>query len=257
MTHLLVDGDILAYKASSSVQKDIDWGDGLYTCHAYLDDAIEQFKNLLDDILYALKETTLEEYNTSDMIFFFSDKENFRKIYYPDYKSSRKNNRKPTCYKALVEWVYNNYQAVKPTRYFEADDMIGIYATEHDNSIIVSMDKDFKTIPSKFFDFGRGIFKDITKDEADYWLMYQTLVGDATDGYKGCPTYGDVKARKLLDNTPVGSYWEAVVNAFIKQGCTEQDAILQYNLARILRSDDLARWRASKGNIPPMYNLSK
>ena len=29
MVKLLIDGDILAYKASSSVQKDIDWGDGL------------------------------------------------------------------------------------------------------------------------------------------------------------------------------------------------------------------------------------
>ena len=72
MAKLLIDGDILAYKASSSVQKDIDWGDGLFTCHAYLEDAIEQFRNLLDNILFALKETTLEDYSISDMIFFFS-----------------------------------------------------------------------------------------------------------------------------------------------------------------------------------------
>lgn len=69
MAKLLIDGDILAYKASSSVQKDIDWGDGLWTCHAYLEDAIEQFRNLLDNILFVLKETTLEDYSISDMMF--------------------------------------------------------------------------------------------------------------------------------------------------------------------------------------------
>ena len=51
----LIDGDLLAYKASSAVQKDIYWGDGLYTCHAYLDDAIDQFKELMGDIKDTLK----------------------------------------------------------------------------------------------------------------------------------------------------------------------------------------------------------
>jgi 5'-3' exonuclease len=94
MAKLLIDGDILAYKASSSVQKDIDWGDGLWTCHAYLEDAVEQFRNLLDNILFALKETTLEDYSISDMMFFFSDEDNFRKHYLPEYKSNRRNSRK-------------------------------------------------------------------------------------------------------------------------------------------------------------------
>lgn len=48
---ILIDGDILAYRASSSVQRDIDWGDGLWTCHAFLSDAKEQFYNLSDDII--------------------------------------------------------------------------------------------------------------------------------------------------------------------------------------------------------------
>lgn len=257
MAKLLIDGDILAYKASSSVQKDIDWGDGLFTCHAYLDDAIEQFRSLLDNILFTLKENTMNDYSISDMVFFFSDVDNFRKHYLPEYKSNRRNIRKPTCYKALVEWVYNNheYTAVKPIKYLEADDVIGIYATTYPDTIIVSMDKDFKTIPSKFFDFGRGEFKVITEDESKYWLMYQTLIGDSTDGYKGCPTYGPVKAKKLLDSTPVKSYWNAVVKAYEKQGLTVDDAILQCTMARILHKEDLNRF--TEGEIPPKFDPAK
>lgn len=253
---LLIDGDIIAYKASSSVQKDIDWGDGLFTCHAYLDDAIDQFKVILDGILEGLYETILYKYSTADMLFFFSDKDNFRKHYLPDYKSNRKNTRKPTCYNALVEWVYNNYACVKPIKYLEADDLIGIYATTYNSPIIVSMDKDFKTIPAKFFDFGRGEFKAISENEADYWHMYQTLIGDATDGYKGCPSYGPVKAKKLLSEvSEEGNYWDAVVNAYKKQGLTEDDAILQATMARILRKEDFHRF--TEGELPPLWSPKK
>lgn len=250
--HLLIDGDIIAYKASSSVQKDIDWGDGLFTCHAYLDDAIDQFKVIIDGILEGIYENTLERYDVSDMLFFFSDKDNFRKHYLPDYKSNRKNTRKPTCYNALVEWVYNNYACVKPIKYLEADDLIGIYATSYENPIIISMDKDFKTIPAKFFDFGRGEFKVISKDEADYWHMYQTLIGDATDGYKGCPSYGPVKAKKTLSNIPADKLWDTVVNAYEKEGLTKDDAILQATMARILRKEDFHRF--TEGDLPPLWS---
>lgn len=252
---LLIDGDIIAYKASSSVQKDIDWGDGLWTCHAYLEDAIDQFISILDGILEGIHEHTLDEYSTDDMLFFFSDKDNFRKHYLPDYKSNRKNTRKPTCYKALVEWVFNNYKCIKPIKYLEADDVIGIYATTNEDSIIVSMDKDFKTIPAKFFDFGRGEFKAISEDEANYWHMYQTLVGDATDGYKGCPSYGHVKAKKLLSEVSEGNYWDAVVKAYNKQGLTEDDAILQATMARILRKEDFRRF--TEGELPPLWSPNK
>ena len=250
--HLLIDGDIIAYKASSSVQKDIYWGDGLFTCHAYLDDAIDQFKVILDGILEGIYENTLERYDVSDMLFFFSDKDNFRKHYLPDYKSNRKNTRKPTCYNALVEWVYNNYACVKPIKYLEADDLIGIYATSYENPIIISMDKDFKTIPAKFFDFGRGEFKVISKDEANYWHMYQTLIGDATDGYKGCPSYGPVKAKKTLSNIPADKLWDTVVNAYEKEGLTKDDAILQATMARILRKEDFHRF--TEGDLPPLWS---
>lgn len=253
--YLLIDGDIIAYKASSAVQKDIDWGDGLFTCHAFLEDAQEQFKVILDGILEGIHEHTLERYNVSDMLFFFSDKDNFRKHYLPDYKSNRKNTRKPTCYNALVEWVFYNYRRIKPIKYLEADDAIGIYATINEDSIIVSMDKDFKTIPAKFFDFGRGEFKVISKDEADYWHMYQTLVGDITDGYKGCPSYGHVKAKKTLANIPADRLWDTVVKAYEKEGLTKDDAILQATMARILRKEDFSRF--TEGDLPPLWSPPK
>mgnify|MGYP003316371416 CR=1 FL=1 len=34
--------------------------------------------------------------------------------------------------------------------------------------------------------------------KADYWHMHQTLTGDVSDNYKGCPTVGAKTASKIL-----------------------------------------------------------
>ena len=66
-------------------------------------------------------------------------------------------------------------------------------------AIIVSQDgvKDMKTIPTIVWD-GKDLLT-ISEPWADYWHLYQTLVGDTSDGYKGCPGVGKVKAEKLLE----------------------------------------------------------
>lgn len=106
------------------------------------------------------------------------------------------------------------------------------------DSIIVSLDKDMKTIPGKFYNFGTDELITVTKDQAKYNHMYQTLIGDVADGYPGCPKYGPVKAKKLLDSLTPDKYWEGVVKAFESQGLTEQDALLQARLSYILQDGD-------------------
>lgn len=231
---LLIDGDILAYQASSSVQRDINWGDGLWTCHAFLSDAQQQFNYLVEEI------TNRDVFGDDkyELIFAFSDNINFRKKLDNTYKLNRSNKRKPTCYNALVEYIKEQYNSVTLPN-IEGDDVIGILATDktHD-SIVVSLDKDMKTVPCKFYNFGKDELITITEDRAKYWHMYQTLVGDVTDGYSGCPKYGPVKAKKLLDSLDVDQYWDGVVTAFKGQGLTEDDALLQARMAYILKKDD-------------------
>ena len=65
--------------------------------------------------------------------------------------------------------------------------------------------------------------------------MYQTLTGDSTDGYSGCPSVGDKTARKILGDNPT---WGDVISAYEKRGLTEQDAMVQARVARILRFKD-------------------
>jgi len=131
----------------------------------------------------------------------------------------------------------------------EGDDVLGIMATagEIDGEVIVvSSDKDMKTIPCNLLDpaDGNSEIKIITKKQADYNFMLQTLTGDATDGYKGLEGVGEVTAKRILgEPRSLKLMWKDVVKAYEDKGFTKKDALTQSRLARILRIED---WNAEK-----------
>jgi len=134
-----------------------------------------------------------------------------------------------------MEGVWESYQ--RPG--LEGDDILGILATHpkaiRGQKIIVSIDKDMKTIPGYVWNPDKDdepIF--YSTEEADYWHLYQTLTGDTTDGYPGLPGCGPKGAEKVLEDPS----WEAVVAAYEKKGLTEEDALVQARCARILRATD-------------------
>ena len=231
---LLFDADMLVFRASASCEREIKWHDELWTLHAdaaeaeaHVDDAVA---SLTEKVLNHLKYTG--EYQ---IIMCFSDAENFRKSILPTYKLNRADKRKPVCYYGVKEWVMDNFTCYQRPG-LEADDCMGILATHKEpNAILISGDKDFKTVPGRFYDFLRDTYYEISEEEADYWHLYQTLIGDTADNYKGCPGVGPVAAKKLLDESPT---WNAVVAAFEKKGLTEDDALVQARVARILRASD-------------------
>lgn len=155
------------------------------------------------------------------------------------YKAMR-GARKPLCYAALREQCEATYNVISFPG-LEADDVMGILATKpgKHQRVIISQDKDMKTIPGALW--REGQVEHITEQQADYWHMYQTLVGDASDGFKGCPSIGPKKAEALLKGAE--NLWAVVKATYIKQGLTEADALKQARLARILRWTD---WDSDK-----------
>ena len=128
----------------------------------------------------------------------------------------------------------------------EADDLLGILSsrlrTDETETVVVSIDKDLRSIPGLFFNIGRpddGI-QEITQEEADRWFMMQALMGDMTDNYPGCPKFGPATAAKALDAvapTPE-AMWPVVVAAYAKAGFGEDYALTMARLARILRDGE-------------------
>ena len=237
---LLIDTDILMYRAASSAETEIDWGDDVWSLWTDLKEAKASFNHQLNYIK--------DKLGHSEFICCLSDHgNNFRKHLDPTYKSNRKGTRKPVGYVALCAWVEETYPTIrKPT--LEADDVLGILATKPENKgkcIIVSDDKDLKTIPGSLYRPTSDERHLISQEDADKFFLTQVLTGDVTDGYKGVPGIGPKKAETILGPRPS---WQKVEQAFIKAGLTRDDAITQARLARILRWSD---WDEQKETLIP------
>jgi DNA polymerase-1 len=235
VSKLLIDGDIIAYQIASQIEEPVDWGGDQWTLHSDFKTA----KSMFENYLLTLKENLY----LSDTLIFLSDrKQNFRKTLLDDYKGNRIGKRKPVCLYKMFEWLKEEHGALIEPR-LEADDLLGIYSTnpEYKNSIIVSLDKDLKTIPGKLSPDGSNILK-ITKPQAIYNHAVQILTGDATDNYSGCKGIGPKTAIKLLQpaegSKTMEPYWDIILDSYTKAGHTEQDAITQARISYILQWKD-------------------
>lgn len=227
---LLIDGDILFYRAAAVSQGSIDWGEGVQSSWGDEDGAIRRFEEALSD--------TIRTGKASDYFVCLSDHAvNFRKELGPHiYKSNRKAVTKPVLLQFLEDYTVEHHPILSFPR-LEADDVIGIHATsgEHVNPVIVSADKDLKQIPGWHLQKGKPVR--ITPEDGALWFHTQVLIGDPTDGYKGCPGIGPIAAAKILD-CPPEERWQRIVETYERKGLTEDDALLQARFAYILQHGD-------------------
>jgi len=222
---LLVDGDIVAYKAAVVAETPIDWGDGFWSLHAFEKDVISHMSVFMADIK--------EQSGCTDFITCLSGDNLYRKDVAPYYKANRKGTRKPMLLNFAKKYLADNYNGRVEDK-LEADDLLGILGSADKNTVIWSIDKDLLTVPA--YHLIEGKIVEVDQEEADYNFLYQTLVGDSVDNYKGCPSVGAKTADKLLLDK--GATWQTVVEAFESKGLGEEVAIENARLARILRDGE-------------------
>lgn len=241
----LIDGDIFAYQAAASVEVETNWDGDLWTLHSSYVEGLHALEEMLDDIKTTLH---LDRFRIA-----LSDSENWRTTVLPTYKSHRKKIRKPIIYAALKDYLREKYGAESyPT--LEGDDILGLWQTAPNkpyDTVIITTDKDLHTIPGKVCRWLGECpeIVDISTRLADFWHLRQALTGDSTDGYPGCPGVGPVKADKLLDKMletteaelPIAQLWSGViVSAYKKAGLSEEVALQNARVARILRYGEFA-----------------
>ena len=222
---LLIDADFIVYKSCAAAETEVDFGDDVILVTSNFSDAYNATQRELTKLKNKFG-------SFSSMILFFSDSTNFRKKILPEYKGHR-NRKKPCGYKRIIKALEEEYKViVKPT--LEGDDTMGIYATKFPGNMIVSPDKDMKQIPGQLYNF-EEVFT-ITPEQGARWHLTQTMSGDQTDGYSGIPGIGVKRAEALFKEH--GCSWKTVVKAFKDKGLTEDDALLNARLAKILTADD-------------------
>jgi len=232
-TALVIDGDIFLWECSLACEHATDWGDDLWTLHA---DAKEA-RLRLDSAFAALK----DKLNASTMVITLSGPNNWRKEVLPTYKANRKKTRKPVVFFALKEYVRETYKTFEYPQ-LEADDLCGmltgnkLWRSKHDK-VIVTTDKDLKQIPGYHYNPHKpedGIYE-VSPEDGHYNFLLQCLTGDAVDGYSGCPGIGPKTAAKILKPDPC---WEMVRRTYVDAGLTEEDALQQTRVARIMQESD-------------------
>ena len=222
---ILCDADFIVYKACAAAESEVDFGNDVILVTSNFSDAYGATKREL---------TKLENKfgSLSTLILFFSDSVNFRKKILPEYKGHR-NRKKPCGYKRVINALKKEYKVIiKPG--LEADDSMGIYATKYPGNIIASPDKDMRQIPGQLYNFDETFT--ITPEEGAKWHLIQSCAGDQTDGYGGISGIGVKRAVSLFEEK--GYAWKTVVNAFVEKGHTEEEALVNARLAKILTAKD-------------------
>ena len=269
---LVLDGDYLAYSAMAAAESEIDWGDDVWSLQCDHSIALTIFRNSIVNIIERRK-----EWKNSKIILCFTDDVNWRKELLPTYKENRKKTRKPVGYKVFIERLRDDSEGQFFLREgLEGDDCMGIIGTKPsivgcESATLASCDKDFKTIPDvEFYWMTTGEVLVQTLETADYWHMYQTLIGDTTDGYTGIKGIGQTVAEEFLEspfyyvkesktfksgarkgesvevfrkttNEAEGTdftLWEQMVTLAWKHGMTEAELLVQAQVARICRASD-------------------
>ena len=228
MSTLIVDGDMLAYRAAFASEYETKWDDDHWTLLSSETEMKAEVERFFDNISKTLR--------SNDILPVFSPRENFRLDLFPAYKANRKDKRKPLGLRWLVQWIQSKYNGIMAEN-MEADDLIGILCTRNPTkTVAVSGDKDFGTLPVAWYNPLKDEKRMSNPQEAANFHLIQTLAGDSTDGYMGVKGIGVVTAKKLLDKE--GFTWDTVVNAYEKAYMTEEDALLTARLAYILHDKD-------------------
>ena len=225
---VLVDGDIVAYRAAFSTQD------------LFPEDAVSKVDELMD---YILTETLMFP-DPNDYEVFLTGSGNFRYDIaksFP-YKGNRKSTEKPIHLPVAREHLITNYKA-SVSEGEEADDLIAIAATKYGpETIVASVDKDMLQLPCKHFNFTKGEWHDVTEFEGTKFFYKQILTGDRADNIMGLYKVGPVKAEKIVkDCKTEEELWDAVLNAY------------DGNIERVVENARLLWLRRKEGEVwePP------
>ena len=168
---------------------------------------------------------------------FLSGDSNFRYNLYPEYKKSRKTQRKPHWIAECKQHMVDQFKAFK-FEGFEADDLIAMTTEalrKNQTLCVASCDKDFTQLGGNGvwqYDFTTGKEWEVSEQQAMQYFYKQILIGDKSDDIPGLYKVGSQTALKILDGcNEERDMYNAVVLAYKERmKLTTEDAVEAVNL---------------------------
>lgn len=263
--HVLVDGDIVAYRCAATCDgryyevggerflyskdakkhadqkgipnSEITSGYEPEPVDAALHNCAVTIDNINQHCLHTLKVRPIIK-------IFLSGQRNFRYDIFPEYKANRKDQRRPHWLEDCKQYLVEQFGAFR-FEGFEADDLIGMTVTQLRPSlddedkpeiIISSCDKDFTQLGGfgvRMHDFTAGNkMWEVTEQEAMAYFYKQILMGDKSDGIPGLHRVGNQTALKILSTCEEErDYYNAVVMEYKKrESVTTEEAVEMVDL---------------------------
>lgn len=117
------------------------------------------------------------------------------------YKANRIGKERPVHYKAIRRYMRERWGATVVKGY-EADDALAMAAHEHDYDgdrvVLVSQDKDLRTVPGLHYNARKKTWSGISAQEALVTQYRQCLAGDAVDSIPGIYKCGPKRAEAVI-----------------------------------------------------------
>jgi hypothetical protein len=134
------------------------------------------------------------------------------------YKGNRLALQKPAHYGAIRRYLMSRWHAVKVDGW-EADDEVAAVAAVHDYDparvMIVSQDKDLRTVPGLLYNYNHDRYELITHNQALVNFYRQIITGDPTDNIGGCFKAGAKVAEEVIkEGMSEEEMWCAVLRQF-------------------------------------------
>lgn len=238
----LIDADSIVYRVCCAVEDKTIWNEMEVLTGQETELDIEHTIDL--DIMYATLDGYIENILFATecekaMICIGDGTKNFRFDNPLGYKENRKELRKPEGFKEAIDYLVKEHKArLIGNNLIEVDDEVVYLKTKYpDKYMLCAIDKDvlYQT-EGEHYNYVKDEFITVTKEDTIKYLFYQALVGDASDGYKGCKGIGDKKAKELISKYTEGkkipiekleSYlYKMLLPTFISKGHNE-DYFLQ------------------------------
>jgi len=243
MKTLVIDGDIVAYRASWSCNKDTE------------KEALDKVDEIID---YIFKDCTGGPYLGLEKYFLYTTgKTNFRHdvATTAPYKGNRKDTDKPVHLKAVYQHLATKWQSIESINE-EADDLVGIKSAElGEDCIVITVDKDMLQLPCEHFNPTTGVRKTVTPLEGLRFFYSQMLTGDKVDNIIGLFRVGPVKAYKALEDCENESdLMTAVVKTYAEHKDYD-DKDYDFIMDRIIENGKLLWLRREVGQVWRPYIL--
>jgi hypothetical protein len=242
---LLIDGDIIAYRAAAPCdgkgyaiiakstkavlaeeryKKDIMkvWYQGEYEhgVHEVIPTKNPEPEFYAIYNIDKIMQPIIEKYPGAWVQLYLTGNTNFRTQIYDDYKANRATSERPVHLSACKQYLLNKYNGIMK-EFHEADDLMGIEAmrlrSQGRKYLICSIDKDLNCIPGGHYNFVKDVEYETTEEESMIHYYSQCLQGDKVDNIPGIHGIGPKKAEKILKGatTPAECYCR-VVEAWAK-----------------------------------------